>query len=80
MVNVPVFLSGFGPDYGLGNNITLAQHEVQHTYQGQVTGPLYIPLNLIGGVASSIVDKKWNGPLNFMETGPQSTPPRATPW
>ncbi len=59
--------------------------------QGRVLGPLYVPANAVGWTASfthfalpglSAVD--WvspiHGPLNFMERGPLSTPPRAAPW
>ena len=61
-------------------------HESQHTIQGQVLGPLYLPANLIG-MGASLISAPFTGvsprgilfgPANFMEAGPYSTPPR--PW
>ncbi len=61
-------------------------HERQHTIQGQVLGPFYLPLHLLAQLASvcthpigacrgpSIV----HGKANFLEVGPLSDPPR--PW
>jgi hypothetical protein len=61
----------------------LGPHEIRHTIQGQILGPLYIPANLIGMGASLLsspfVDSPHGilfGPANFMEAGPYSTPPR----
>lgn len=61
--------------------------ETAHTRQGEVVGPLYLPLHLIDGTASVLsnpfVDNPhdaWHGLANFMETGPMSTPPRLWPW
>jgi hypothetical protein len=62
-------------------------HELQHTIQGQVLGPLYIPANLIG-MAASLISAPFTGvsprgilfgPANFMEVGPYSEPPRPCP-
>jgi RHS repeat-associated protein len=62
----------FGPDFPPDE---AGLHEMQHTWQGQMFGPLYIPLNLIGGSLGEIFNGAWHGPANFMETGPQMQPP-----
>ena len=70
---------------------TIGQHEFAHLPQGRVLGPLYLPANVVGWTASlahfaarGFSAQGWlspvHGPLNFMERGPLSTPPRATPW
>lgn len=73
----------------LGNVVTysdngkqMAPHENAHTFQGQTLGPLYLPANIIGGMASVIpsllspgVPTTWHGPQNFMETGPEQHRP-----
>ncbi len=68
--------------------VSVGQHEVQHTFQGQVLGPLYLPANVLGGAASILGTpftglgpggSPWHGPLNFMERGPLSVPPRRWP-
>ncbi len=57
---------------------TVGREEYRHTLQGQILGPLYLPLHLIGGVMSifSRPDARlvrrvdaWHR-NNFMETGP----------
>jgi hypothetical protein len=57
----------------------VGQHEMQHTFQGQMTSILYLPLNLIGGICGYIqnphVYDPWHNPANFMESGPQQIPP-----
>ena len=69
----------FGPKPGWG---TVGDHERQHTYQGEVLGPLYIPLNLIGMTLGIIQHPTYdlndltNGSWNFMEYGPQMNPAR----
>jgi hypothetical protein len=68
--------------------VPIGQHEIQHTFQGQVLGPLYLPANILGGTASLLgtpftglgpAGSPWHGPLNFMEGGPLSVPPRRWP-
>ena len=54
------------------------QHEIQHTYQGQLLGPLYLLSNGLGGTLSWISGGGWHGPLNWNEAGPQQHPPQ--PW
>ena len=57
---------------------TVGREEYRHTLQGQVLGPFYLPLHLIGGVLS-LLRKPHAGLVrpvdswhrnNFMETGP----------
>lgn len=76
-------------NYGGGlTPANVGAHEASHTYQGQILGPLYLPLNIVGQLASVITYpiSSWRGPspvhgkANFMETGPQSSPPRLWPW
>lgn len=68
--------------------VPIKLHEVQHTYQGELLGPLYLPANILGGAASLVGTpftglgpggSPWHGPLNFMERGPLSVPPRQWP-
>ncbi len=69
-----------GPDHKWNNRTTTADHERQHTFQGELLGPLYLPSNLLGGMAGTILDGRWGSPnsFNWNEVGPYSTPP--TPW
>ena len=53
-------------------------HEAQHTRQGELLGPFYLPSNIAGGLYALIRDKAWHGESNWNEVGPQSDPPR--PW
>lgn len=53
----------------------VGDHEEQHTFQGEILGPLYLPANLIGGTLGLIFDQDWHGPSNFMEAGPMGDPP-----
>jgi len=59
-------------------NGTTGEHERQHTYQGQLLGPLYLPSNMLGMAAGMIFNGDHHGPANWNERGPQSTTP--TPW
>jgi len=69
--NAIIYPSDLGPDLA-------GHHERAHTIQGELIGPLYLPLNIIGIGISIIADGVYNGPLNFMEIGPNCDPPR--PW
>jgi hypothetical protein len=71
--------------------VTFAAHELMHVLQGRIFGPLYFPLNAVGWAASlahfalrGFSATGWmspiHGPLNFMERGPLSLPPRVLPW
>jgi len=59
---------------------TVGQHEIQHTYQGEITGPLYIPLNLLGKGIGLLINGDAEGSANFMEKGSYSYPARPWPW
>jgi RHS repeat-associated protein len=61
------------------NAAQVQQHELQHTIQGQVLGPLYLPAYILGGIGSLI--SGGGNPFdsgNFMEAGPWKNPPQ--PW
>ncbi len=60
------------------NGASAADHEAQHTYQGELLGPLYLPSNIAGGLWALLRNHDWHGPANWNETGPQQSPPR--PW
>ena len=77
MGNSISYARGFGPGFPLPEG-SVGSHELQHTYQGQVLGPLYFPSHIIFGSAGLLFNQSWHGPANILETGPQSTPP--TPW
>lgn len=89
----------FTPAVTLGNVICYASnnpsqatrdHERQHTYQGQVLGPLYLQAHIVAqalGYGYSFFDssqtytnanQRVHSPANLLEVGPMSTPPR--PW
>ena len=81
--NHPLMLSAItlGNTISYGNGFTPENsglHEYQHTIQGQGLGLLYLPANILGGTAATILNGYWHGPINLMETGPQSIPP--VPW
>lgn len=54
------------------------EHERQHTIQGELLGPLYLPSNMVGGAWALARDGDWHGPSNWNERGPQETSPQ--PW
>lgn len=56
----------------------IGQHEEQHTYQGEQLGPLYLPSNILGGLAGVLIDGELHGPHNWNESGPGQRPP--VPW
>jgi len=65
---------------------TYGEHEEQHTYQGMILGPLYLPaygIGMVGALLQGQTGLGVIGPANFMETGPyypetQQRPPQ--PW
>lgn len=57
---------------------TYLQHELQHTYQGELLGPFYLPSNLLGGLNAVLRGEGWHGPSNWNERGPQR--PTPVPW
>ena len=64
-----------------GHDTTLGNEEMQHTYQGQILGPLYLPANAVSMGASVTLDTTNNGhgPSAFMESGPHD-PTKPTPF
>jgi len=56
----------------------LGIEEMQHTFQGQVLGPLYLPSHMALGTASTLWNGEWHGAINVLETGPHAPSPR--PW
>jgi hypothetical protein len=75
--NAICYGTGVGPGTSLPNG-TMGDHERQHTLQGQQLGPLYLPSNILGGIAGESINGDWHGSANWNEVGPQSTPP--SPW
>jgi hypothetical protein len=69
----------FEPETAISNGLAY-EHEFQHSIQSMILGPLFLPANLIGGTLGILSDPfgpdPWHAPGNFMETGPQSDPPR----
>ena len=76
--NTISYSSSWGPNDQFQNGNFVSDHELQHTLQGEQLGPLYIPSNLLGGVAGLLLNGSWRGSANWNEVGPYSTP--ATPW
>ncbi len=76
--NTVSYGSDFGPQTLVIGDVPVGVHELQHTLQGQLLGPLYLPSNVLGGVAAVIRNGYWHGSFNWNEVGPQSNPPR--PW
>lgn len=69
--------NSYGPDDFMddpyGEHHTVAQHEIQHTYQGQMVGALYLPLCLSGMGLDFIISGPsagFHGKWSFMESGP----------
>jgi hypothetical protein len=74
--NVEVF-GGGKMNLGSDGNI-MAFHEMQHTLQGQMLGPLYLPSNILGAAAGILLGGDFHAPQNWNEVGPQQHPPQ--PW
>jgi hypothetical protein len=60
------------------NGHSIAEHELQHTLQGEHLGLAYLPSNLLGGALAVLAGQGWHGDLNWNERGPRLNPPR--PW
>jgi len=75
--NVVLYGRGASPADRTTGGATMAEHERQHTLQGERLGPLYLVSNALGGVIALVRDGAWHGPSNWNERGPQSNPPRA---
>jgi len=54
---------------------TVGAHEEQHTYQGELLGPFYLPSNILGGLSAEVHDGCWHGDTNWNEAGPQADEP-----
>ena len=54
-------------------------HERAHTLQGEILGPLYLPLHLLGQAYSYAMTGTYHE-ANPLEIGPNSNPPRPWPW
>lgn len=76
--NVTIYGRGVHPAVTTRSGATLGEHERQHTLQGEQLGALYLPSNLLGGLAGLLIDRSWHGRSNWNERGPLGTPPR--PW
>ncbi len=75
--NTISYANNFGPNTPVREG-NVGNHERQHTIQGEILGPLYLPANAIGGAAGLVSGGNWHAPANFMERGPLSKPPK--PW
>ncbi|MCB0324697.1 MAG: hypothetical protein KDD69_14040 [Bdellovibrionales bacterium] len=58
--------------------VPIGLHERQHTLQGELLGPLYLPSNILGGLIALLCEGRWHGSRNWNESGPQQNPP--VPW
>ena len=74
--NVVLYGRRASPSDRTAGGATLAEHERQHTLQGELLGPAYLVSNALGGAIALIRDGGWHGPSNWNERGPQSHPPR----
>ena len=81
---------GKGSDYQpnvrwVGHAGTLGQEEMQHTFQGQILGPLYFPAHALFGAAAMISSggfslEAWHENANLLERGPHDKiDPRSWP-
>ena len=52
---------------------TIGRHELQHTYQAQLLGPLYLPTYFVGSIISTFQGHHPLGHHHFMERGPYSS-------
>jgi hypothetical protein len=75
--NVQV-INGKPTDHPRNGTTPVGQHEEQHTYQGEQLGPFYLPSNILGGFAGTLIDGSWHGQHNWNEVGPQQNP--TVPW
>lgn len=76
--NAIIYSKEDGPDVLDAKGVATGDHERQHTFQGEMLGPLYLPSNVAGGLTALIRDGTWHGRHNWNEVGPQSAPRR--PW
>lgn len=65
--------------YGKGTSPQLiGDHERQHTYQGELLGPVYLFAHLFNGIRAKLNEGYWHGSSNALERGPMKKIP--TPW
>jgi hypothetical protein len=62
------------PRYGGAH--ALGTEEMQHTFQSQILGPLYLPAHCMMGAAAKLLNGYWHGPINVLEAGPHEEEPR----
>jgi hypothetical protein len=67
--NVISYGNGANDPYGDNHQVGW-KHEIQHTYQGEILGPLYLPAAGISLSLGELLDGDAHGPHSFMETGP----------
>ncbi|MBX5206830.1 RHS repeat domain-containing protein [Rhizobium sp. NZLR11] len=65
--NVEIYAGGEGSG---ASPLSSGWHEVQHSYQSEMLGPLYLPANVLSMGAGLIVNGDTHGSSAFMETGP----------
>ena len=80
-------LGAYQPETPGRSGERLGFEEYQHTRQGNVLGPLYLPAHLVFGAAAASIDsargvrgflEAWHGQANLLERGPHTVPAR--PW
>jgi len=57
-----------------GEPCPIGAHERQHTRQGELLGPFYLPDYVGGMISAGLQGANPFGPANFMETGPYTKP------
>ena len=75
--NTTTYSKKLPPDH-VQDGATIEEHERQHTLQGELLGPLYLPSNILGGLVGLATERDWHGRRNWNEVGPSMNPPR--PW
>jgi RHS repeat-associated protein len=76
--NTTSYGAGFPPSEPLPGGVPAWLHELQHTFQGEALGPLYLPAHVILGAVALARTGSWHAEPNLLERGPQAIPPR--PW
>jgi hypothetical protein len=59
-----------------GGAHVLGTEEMQHTFQSQILGPLYLPAHCLLGASAKLLNGYWHGPINVLEAGPHEEKPR----
>jgi RHS repeat-associated protein len=76
--NTTSYAPGYPPTYPGPGGVPAWLHELQHTFQGEALGPLYLPAHLVLGAVAFFRTGYWHAEPNLLERGPQAIPPR--PW